>query len=96
MAHFYDPGLPMKREHPAEHYKTGDAFGVFGSQAWLFSRECVEYLLPLYRVGPEDHDMQTARLVEMRWPVYFHAPSLVQHTGGEHVGEGAVSLGAGF
>ena len=86
----------MKREHPAEHYKTGDAFGVFGSQAWLFSRECVEYLLPLYRVGPEDHDIQTARLMEMRWPVYFHAPSLVQHTGGEHVGEGAVSLGAGF
>ena len=35
----------MKSTHPAEHYKIGDALGVFGSQARLFSRECVEYLL---------------------------------------------------
>ena len=83
LAHFYDPCLPMKSTNAAEHYKIGDAFGVFGSQARLFSRECVEYLLPLYRVGPEHHDMQTARLVEMRWPLYMHAPSLVQHTGRE-------------
>ncbi len=81
VAHFYDPGLPMVEENTAGCYKVADSWGVFGSQARLFSRECVEWLLPLYTLAAEHHDQQTARLAALRWPLYYHLPSLVQHTG---------------
>ena len=29
LAHFYDPGLPMKREQPAEHYTRAQVPGNF-------------------------------------------------------------------
>ena len=80
-AHFYDPGLSMTAHCPEQRYKLADSWGVFGSQARLFTRECAEWLLPLYTLGAEHHDQQTARLVALRWPLYYHAPSLVQHTG---------------
>lgn len=80
-AHFYDPGLPMTAHDAARHFKVADSWGVFGSQARLFTRECAEWLMPRYTLGAEHHDQQTARLVALRWPLYYHAPSLVQHTG---------------
>ena len=43
--------------------------------------ECAAWLMPLFTLGAEHHDQQTARLVARRWPLYHHAPSLVQHTG---------------
>jgi hypothetical protein len=58
-----------------------DSWSVFGSQARLFTRECAAWLMPLCTLGAEHHDQQTARLVALRWPLYYHAPSLVQYTG---------------
>ncbi len=80
-ASFYDPGLPMTGHDPARRCKMADSWGVFGSQARLFTRACAEWLIPLYTLGAEHHDQQTARLTALRWPLHYHLPSLVQHTG---------------
>ena len=66
---------------PAQRCTFADSWSVFGSQARLFTRECAAWLMPLFTLGAEHHDQQTARLVALRWPLYYHAPSLVQHTG---------------
>ena len=75
---------------PAQRCTFADSWSVFGSgcpersrmgQARLFTRECAAWLMPLFTLGAEHHDQQTARLAALRWPLYYHAPSLVQHTG---------------
>ena len=66
---------------PAQRCSFADSWSVFGSYARLFTRECAAWLMPLFTLGAEHHDQQTAPLVALRWPLYYHAPSLVQHTG---------------
>ena len=59
---------------------------VFGSQAFLISRPTVEYLLQHWKKVDGMQDIKISRLAGLLGnPIFYHAPSLVQHIGVQSV-----------
>ena len=55
---------------------------VFGSQAFLISRPTVEHLIRHWKKVDGMQDIKISRLAGLlRNPIFYHAPSLVQHIG---------------
>jgi hypothetical protein len=60
---------------------VADPQTVYGSQAFLLSRKSVQYILDHYDEGEGMQDIRFSRLAARLGPIYYHAPSLVQHVG---------------
>jgi hypothetical protein len=59
-----------------------DPHTAFGSQALLLSKDAVEYVVRRWDAVPGLQDIKIFRLLaRLGNPVFYHAPSLVQHIG---------------
>ena len=77
----YDPTVRELSARPDEHYFIADPEAVYGSQAFVFSRAMAEYFVTHWWEVPGMQDIKMSRLAARLGPIYYHAPSLVQHVG---------------
>ena len=83
-ASLYNPGVPALERCPAERHFLADPARAIGAQVRILSRAFATALLPHLREDDaEIHDLHAARLChELGFgPLFYHTPSLVQHTG---------------
>jgi hypothetical protein len=80
-ASLYNPGHAVLRRHYAEHYLVADPWAFWGNQALVASRATLAYLLRFWDDEGGPADLKMARLAARVGPLYYHAPSLVQHLG---------------
>jgi ADP-heptose:LPS heptosyltransferase len=63
-----------------------DPNSIFGSQAFLISRTTLEYLVKSWKRADGALDRKIARLAcRLKSPIFYHAPSLVQHIATSHM-----------
>jgi ADP-heptose:LPS heptosyltransferase len=78
----YNPRIRERACDLGSNVRIVDPNLAFGSQALLLSREIVDYVVRRWDDVPGGQDVKIARLVgRLRKPVFYHAPSLVQHVG---------------
>ncbi|MBU6401529.1 MAG: hypothetical protein KGS61_14525, partial [Verrucomicrobia bacterium] len=59
-----------------------DAASVFGSQAFVLSRKAARYIADHWAEIEGMQDIKMSRLAgRLKRPIFYHAPSLVQHVG---------------
>jgi ADP-heptose:LPS heptosyltransferase len=82
LASLFNPGI---REVACDLPNTARLIrhtSVFGSQALLISRDILQYLITHWHQVPGMQDIKISRLAgRLSTPVFYHAPSLVEHTG---------------
>lgn len=85
LASLYNPSLPQAQPDPAWNGFIATSSRMFGSQAYLISREATRYILHHWddeAVADLMPDLKMPRLAHrLGQPIYYHQPSLVQHTG---------------
>jgi ADP-heptose:LPS heptosyltransferase len=82
LASLYNPNLDWIACDIRHHARIVEPHLVFGSQAFLIRKDTVKYLVRNWHRGGAGQDLKMARLVgAMRKPIFYHAPSLVQHVG---------------
>ena len=84
-ASLYNPGIAAYRSDAVDGYFIAVPAGVYGSQAFLLSRETVRYLVDHWHERREPIDHRMARLAARVSPLYYHGPSLIQHVGYQSV-----------
>jgi hypothetical protein len=77
----YNPLRAHLRRNDAQRYFIADPRDVWGSQALVLSRGSVAYMLRFWGDAEGAADMKMAQLAARVGPIYYHVPSLVQHTG---------------
>jgi hypothetical protein len=91
LASLYNPRLRERACDLRSNARIIDPNSVFGSQAFLLSKEAVEYVVRGWDDVPGAQDVKMSRLVgRLGNPIFYHAPSLVQHVGNRS------TWGAGF
>lgn len=81
LAGLYDPGIAAVFDLPPFHYFVAHPEAVYGSQAFLIARRCLEFLLRHFEEIDAFLDLRLARLAGRYGPVFYHRPSLIQHVG---------------
>ncbi|MCI0743093.1 MAG: hypothetical protein L0Y72_29030 [Gemmataceae bacterium] len=81
LASLYNPSIRSRFEMFSFHYSLADPEAVYGSQAFLIERGCVDYIADHFDEVPALHDIKFSRLASRLGPVFYHCPSLVQHVG---------------
>jgi glycosyltransferase involved in cell wall biosynthesis len=86
MAGLYNPNIhaegAARRRNFAEHWFEADPEGVYGSQAFLFSRACAQFVADHWTEIAGMQDIKMSRLAAKGgWKIFYHTPSLVQHVG---------------
>jgi Methyltransferase domain/galactosyl transferase GMA12/MNN10 family len=79
----YDPSVAARWHDRGNAYFAASPEAVYGSQAFLLSLSTVHYVVSHWREVPGMQDIKMSRLAARTCPVYYHAPSLVQHVGRE-------------
>ena len=65
-----------------EHWFIADPDAVYGSQAYLLTNDCAQYVVEHWSECSGMQDIKMSRLTAASGrAIYFHAPSLVQHEG---------------
>ena len=77
----YNPARAYLRRNGARNYFIADPGDVWGSQALVLSRGSVGYILRFWDEESGAADIKMSRLAARVGPIYYHVPSLVQHTG---------------
>jgi hypothetical protein len=86
LAGLYAPNIGWLQRNDREHWFIADPNTIYGSQAFLLSRSTAEYLIQHWGEVPGMQDIKMSRLAaRLEKPIYYHAPSLVQHVGHESV-----------
>ena len=86
LASLYNPGLRELACDIRNHARIVAPKSVFGSQAFLISRNTVEYVVRHWNEVQGMQDIKISRLAgRLKTPIFYHAPSLVQHTGAQSV-----------
>jgi hypothetical protein len=80
-ASLYNPLRAQLRRDDARRFFIADPRDVWGSQALVLSRGSVGYMLRFWHEAEGAADIKMARLAARVGPIYYHVPSLVQHTG---------------
>lgn len=85
LASLYNPNVvgTENRSRIYENTSCADPAKVYGSQAFLMSRRCVEVCIMLWWGNPGMQDIKISRIAGRYWPIFYHTPSLVQHVGTE-------------
>jgi ADP-heptose:LPS heptosyltransferase len=82
LASIYNPGVTEVACDGPNRARLVPSRRVFGSQAFLISHDTVAYLVRHWKEAPGMQDLRIARLAgRLATHVFYHAPSLVQHTG---------------
>jgi len=78
----YNPGVKPLACDVNNHATVVDPQSVFGSQAFLISLRAAEFFLQHWSEVEGMQDIKMSRLAaKMKRPIFYHAPSLVQHLG---------------
>ncbi|MDB6067235.1 MAG: ADP-heptose:LPS heptosyltransferase-like protein [Pedosphaera sp.] len=97
LAGLYNPGIRELAGDVRNNARIVDPNSVFGSQALLISRETVSYLVRHWDQMEGMQDIRISRLAALlKNPVYYHAPSMVQHVGAESVWGGRLHQAIDF
>jgi ADP-heptose:LPS heptosyltransferase len=97
LASLYNPGLIETGCDVRHNLRIVQPQHIFGSQAFLISRETAEYLLRHWDKGDVGQDLRIAQLAgRLKKPIFYHAPSLVQHVGVQSVWGGRFHQAADF
>ena len=76
----YNPQIRPKACSVSGRFCVTEPRDVFGSQAFIFSRKFVQYLLAHWEDRKSPVDIRISRLAaDDAKPVFYHMPSLVQH-----------------
>jgi len=82
LAGLYNPGLRETAYDLQRQAIVVKPNHIFGSQALLLSRHAVEFVVSRWHRASGMQDIRISRLVgRLDAPIYYHAPSLVQHVG---------------
>jgi hypothetical protein len=96
LASLYNPGVWPREQFPARRCFVAEPETVYGSQALLIERGCAAYIADHFGEVPGMQDIKFSRLAARRGPLYYHAPSLVQHVGARSVWGGPFHQAADF
>lgn len=78
----YNPGVGALACHVSQHWIATRGDWVYGSQAFVVSRRTAKYFLNHWESVEGMQDIRMSRLAgRLNRPIYYHAPSLVQHVG---------------
>ncbi len=80
-ASLYNPGIYPVHSRPDDRYHVMAPGGCWGSQSLLISRALAGYFLAHWHEEAGEPDIRMPRLAARFVPLYYHAPSLVQHMG---------------
>jgi hypothetical protein len=84
LAGLYNPNLPEAACDVRNHFIIVQPECIYGSQAFVISRRTVEHFLEHWNEIEGMQDIKMSRLAgRLGRPIYYHAPSLVQHLGAE-------------
>jgi hypothetical protein len=82
LAGLYNPKLQLLAADVRNNARVADPNSVFGSQAFLMSSETVAYVVRHWDEVAGKQDLRISRLAgRLLNPIFYHAPSLVQHIG---------------
>jgi hypothetical protein len=82
LASVYNPSVKEYRCDTSRNARLVEPDCVFGSQAFLISRAAVEYAVSHWGTVKGMQDIRISRLAgRLGQPIFYHAPSLVQHIG---------------
>ena len=82
LAGLYNPGIVELAADCRAHAFIADPYSIFGSQAFLISAPAARFFLENWNTVDGMQDIKFSRLAaELKRPVFYHAPSLVQHVG---------------
>lgn len=82
MGSLYNPNIRELERNNAQDWFRADPEAVYGSQAYVLSRACAEYIVEHWAEVPGMQDIKMSRLAAQGgWEIYYHSPSLVQHVG---------------
>jgi ADP-heptose:LPS heptosyltransferase len=97
LASLYNPRVREKACNLGANARIVDVNAVYGSQAFLLSRETAEYVVRRWNDVPGFQDQKIPRLAaRLGKPVFYHAPSLVQHLGARSTWGGAFHSASDF
>lgn len=81
-ASLYNPNIAELSRDDERNFFVANPEAVYGSQAFLISRDCARFILAHWQDVPGMQDIKCSRLAaQFGTDIYYHAPSLVQHTG---------------
>jgi hypothetical protein len=78
-ASLYNPGRPFIRRNLAEHYLVADPRSVWGAQAIVTTPATARFIEAHWDESDGNPDQRMPFLAGRVTPIYFHAPSLVDH-----------------
>jgi hypothetical protein len=82
MASLYNPSVAGPNYAcPYANTFIADPRRVYGSQAFLLSRQCARYVARHWWTVKGMQDIKISRLASRLGPIFYHSPSLVQHAG---------------
>ncbi len=82
----YNPNLKLLACDVASQASIIDPLSIHGSQAFLLSRAAARHLLRHWSEVSGMPDVKMSRLAaNLKQPIYYHTPSLVQHVGAKSV-----------
>jgi len=80
LASLYNPRVRELAADVPNNARIADPHSIFGSQAFLLSKETVAHLVRRWADVECRHDVKIGRLAaRLNNPIFYHAPSLVQH-----------------
>jgi hypothetical protein len=90
LASLYNPTLREEACDTRNNARIVSPKSVFGSQAFLISRDTVAHMVRHWNEVAGMQDIKISRLAgRLRNPIFYHAPSLVQHVGTKSVWGGS-------
>jgi hypothetical protein len=97
LAGLYAPNIGWFQRNEEKHWFIADPNTIYGSQAFLVSREAAAYMVEHWREVEGMQDIKMSRLAaQLGKPIYYHSPSLVQHVGQESVWGGGFHQSADY
>jgi ADP-heptose:LPS heptosyltransferase len=97
LAGLYNPGIKALACDVKNRFFVADPRAVFGGQAFLLSAATVNFLLERWGEEAGPPDLRLPRLAaRLGRPLFYHAPSLVQHVGRQSTWGGAFNQAADF
>lgn len=81
LASLFNPGVRELACDVRNNARIVNPNEVFGSQAFLLANDTVQYIVRHWNEMASGQDIKISRLAgRQRKPIFYHAPSLVQHT----------------
>lgn len=82
MASLYNPNIHEICRRPESFCFEADPNAVYGSQAYIFSNACADYVTRHWHEVEGMQDIKASRLAaRLKKPILYFTPSLVQHVG---------------